>query len=97
MAKAIKKAEAATVQVKNISAAAMKVILSKMKTKSRPNPGGDSQVFVKGPTDFAQSDGFAKFSRPGDAAGIIINVEGDGGFKINENIVKDIAAGKKGM
>lgn len=97
MAKAIKKTEAAEVRVNNISPAAMKVILSKMKTKGRPNPGGDSQVFVKGPTDFAQSDGFAKFSRPGESVGIIINVEGDGGFKINDTVVKDIAAGKKGM
>ena len=96
MAKAIKKMEAAEVRVNNISPAAMKAILSKIKTKGRPNPGGDSQVFVKGPTDFAQDGSFYKFSRPGETAAII-NIQDGGGFKVNADIVKDITAGKKGM
>jgi hypothetical protein len=95
MAKAIKKTEAAEVRVNNISPAAMKVILTKIK-RTNPSPGGDSQVFVKGPTDFAQDGSFYKFSRPGESAAII-NIKDGGGFKITADIVKDITAGKKGM
>ena len=87
MERKINKAEAAAVKVNNISPAAMKVILEKIKGPA--NPGADRGVFVKGPTDFAQSDGFAKFSRPGETAPII-SIQDDGGFKMNAEIVKGL-------
>ncbi|MEP7109469.1 MAG: hypothetical protein ABI760_15860 [Ferruginibacter sp.] len=87
MARSIKKTEAAVVQVNNISPAAMKVILAKINATTNPGITHGSEAFVKGPTNFAQSDGFAKFSRPGESTPIA-SIEGGGGFKINAENVK---------
>lgn len=90
MAKSIKKTEvSAAAQISNISEAAMKVILSKISASSKPNPGGDNSVFVKGPTDFAQDGSFYKFSRPGDKTPLV-SIEHTGGFKINAESIKAI-------
>ena len=92
MAKEIKREESAAVEVANISPAAMKVILAKIKAT---NPGTTQglEAFVRGPSSFSQSKDFYKFSRPGDNTPII-SIKG-GGFKITADIVKDIDAGKQ--
>lgn len=89
MADNLRKSQGAVVKVSNISPAAMKVILEKISGPT--NPGTDRGVFVKGPTDFSQSDDFAKFSRPGESAAII-NIKDNGGFKLNADVVKGIEA-----
>ncbi len=93
MAKAIKKAEETTVKVSNISPAAMKVILAKV--KGAPDPGGprSGEPFVKGPTGFEQSGDFIKFIL---SEGKSMSLPGNS-FKITADIVKDISAGKQGL
>jgi len=87
MDKKVNKVEAAAVVTKNISPAAMKVILEKIKGPA--TPGMDRGIFVKGPTDHSQSSGFSKFSRPGESTAII-SIQDDGGFKINAETIKGI-------
>jgi hypothetical protein len=94
MAKSIKKAEPAATAVTNISPAAMKVILAKIKASNPGSPQG-KEAFVRGPSHFAQTKDFYKFSRPGESDAII-SIQG-GGFKVTADIVKDISAGKKGL
>jgi hypothetical protein len=96
MAKNFRKAEASMVRVSNISPAALKVILSKIKSTTNPGVTHGSEAFVKGPTDFAQDGSFYKFSRPGENTAII-NIQDGSGFKINADIVKDISSGKMGQ
>lgn len=90
MAKEIRKDESAS-EVANISPAAMKVILAKIKA-SNPGSTQGSEAFVRGPSSFSQSKDFYKFSRPGEND---ISIQHAGGFKVTADIVKDIDAGKQ--
>lgn len=92
MARELKKNEDAAVEVSNISPAAMKVILVKIKSA---NPGGTkgSDAFVRGGGGFSQTKDFTKFSSLEDHSPIV-SIQG-GGFRITADLVKDIDAGKQ--